>query len=125
MKNYRKVLRQLKGKGRKQRSIQDLEQIVDSVVSQDRLEVPAEEILQKYDSPLPYTPARDPEEELPKSDEVVKSYEELTGLAAFELREYNETLKVDRSLNFPGMRGFHSTFDHTERYQLRLIVEKM
>ena len=86
----------------------------------------SEEQLQKFDSSLPYIPAAIVDE-LPNENQpsLDPSCEELTGLKAFELEEIQETLRVDRSMHFPNMRGFHSSYDQTDRYRLRLVVEKI
>lgn len=135
LKNYRNTLNKLKGlkdPETKKRKHADLETLVQEVVQRDQIPMPSEEDLALFDgkitSSLDTVVAQEEESEVPSAEvidiEIAGSGEELTGFPCCELVEKSETLRVDRNAEFTDMRGFHSTYHVSSKYQIKLITEK-
>ena len=51
--------------------------------------------------------------------------EELTGFDSCSIEAREETIRVDRKEHFPKMKGFHSSYHVSTKYNLKLVVEKI
>lgn len=103
----------------------DLSGIIDASLLRDKLDLPSEDELSIFDRSLSYDPPLS--FEISSNDEEVigSVSEDLTNFSAFEVEEKKVDMRVERNLHFPFVRGFHSTYDSTERYNIRFTLEKI
>lgn len=114
----------------KKRSLADVEDLVAEVVARDRLPEATETTFAHYDkaqSELPFrreefssSPAADIADEI-----MPPPIEELTGFDSCSIEAREETIRVDRKEHFPKMKGFHSSYHVSTKYNLKLVVEKI
>jgi hypothetical protein len=131
LKNYRRLLKRLKAKTPDGKPREDVAALAAEVIARDPVPMPSKKDLERFTRCIPdyilddqVTPSW--AVELPPEDMTFASAnEELTGFDACELVERADTLRVDRAAVMPGLRGFHSSYDKSIRYQLRLVAEKI